>query len=92
MRFVRECRNIGVEADDGSNPGADLHLGNGDVILCCILTAATKKDACDHQDYLVDVCGVGYLSNDISKTFFNVFKVLFVGGDCNYICAYDLEI
>ena len=55
-----------MEADDGSNPGADLHLGNGDVILCCILTAATKKDACDHQDYLVDVCGVGYGSYYIS--------------------------
>ena len=92
MRFVRECRNIGVEADDGSNPGADLHLGNGDVILCCIPAAATKKDACDHQDYLVDVCGVGYGSSDLSKKYYYVFSFVFTSLRNNHVFAYVLEM
>lgn len=74
-----------MEADDGSNPGADLHLGNGDVILCYIPTAATKKDACDHQDYLVDMCGVGYGTFDISKKYYDVFPRIFAHLYCNII-------
>lgn len=50
----------------------------GMLFLCCIPTAATKKDACDHQDYLVDMCGVGYGTFDISKTYVHVFPDLFV--------------
>ena len=81
-----------MEADDGSNPGADLHLGNGDVILCCIPAAATKKDACDHQDYLVDVCGVGYGSSDLSKKYYYVFSLVFTSLRNNHVFAYVLEM